>query len=664
MSAKAPRLSVVIATYNRAEWLSTAIQSVLNQIGDRDDVEIVISDDASTDGTADVIKEFTSNPLVTTLYNDTNLGFQENVLAAATAASGSMILLLGDDDLFLPGTIAVYTEAVVNYPSVAAILCNGVQISHDATKITYCFRHFKNDKLLNGLDAYKQLWTNATFITGLAIQRDIIIEHWRSDLIYPQLYAIAIALQDASVLGLKHFGFAARIHPGQLGNHVLGSQESKNEKHVFAELPQILEEVAQLSEEEIITICTPFLMNAYKIFVANRRLEHGRLRAYETLRLALRTYPPLRRPARLSQLTVIIMLPKLLLLALKESQRWLHLRGERLVLSDTIKSIRSVASPTYPLQICPICEHNLDTNNIDHITDYLYGTQGIFSISLCSTCRIAFTVPAPRDLASHYPARYGAHQPSRPSAIRSTLYGWAARSSRSFSWMRFLSSIARQIVTLAPSFEGSRSLIDVGCGNGRTLLDLKNAGWQTTGIELDNAAAARARSLGLDVLVGDFTTVEMPESYDVVRMNHVLEHTNRPDLWLAQAFRILRNDGRLYIGVPNREGLSVRLFGRYALPWDVPRHLCHFDAESLRILVEKTGFVVETIRFNSLHSDYVPKSLAHAILHSRFSDKKALRALAGRLLQMNIYRTPFPVLSKLQDWSRQGDNLELVAKKL
>lgn len=96
------RLTVGIPTYNRASDLRVALDSVLIQVTDelRDKLEILISDNASTDSTQEVVREYSERypGLVASHRNPSNLGFSRNVDAVIRHARGDFVLLLGDDD--------------------------------------------------------------------------------------------------------------------------------------------------------------------------------------------------------------------------------------------------------------------------------------------------------------------------------------------------------------------------------------------------------------------------------------------------------------------------------------------------------------------------------------------------------------------------------------
>lgn len=97
------RLTVGIPTYNRAKFLFDLLESISHQLRNSEklDVEILISDNASTDNTADVVRAFKNNNtniLCKYNCNESNLGYDQNVDKIFHLASGDYVMTLGDDD--------------------------------------------------------------------------------------------------------------------------------------------------------------------------------------------------------------------------------------------------------------------------------------------------------------------------------------------------------------------------------------------------------------------------------------------------------------------------------------------------------------------------------------------------------------------------------------
>jgi len=98
------KLSICIPTYNRAQFLTTTLESVISQAND--EVEIVISDNASTDSTKSLIDKFRKRfSRITYFRQSENIGFDRNILKAVELAKGHYCWLLGSDDALAIGSI-------------------------------------------------------------------------------------------------------------------------------------------------------------------------------------------------------------------------------------------------------------------------------------------------------------------------------------------------------------------------------------------------------------------------------------------------------------------------------------------------------------------------------------------------------------------------------
>ncbi len=97
MSQLPPLVSIGIPTYNRASWLRRSIESALNQ--DFSDLELIISDNASTDNTQDVCEGCRARDArVKYVRQQSNKGATANFREVLERASGTFFMWLGDDD--------------------------------------------------------------------------------------------------------------------------------------------------------------------------------------------------------------------------------------------------------------------------------------------------------------------------------------------------------------------------------------------------------------------------------------------------------------------------------------------------------------------------------------------------------------------------------------
>jgi glycosyltransferase involved in cell wall biosynthesis len=101
-----PQVSIAMISYQQKEYIVEALQSVIEQ--DYPNLQIVVSDDHSTDGTAQLIAEFADRypGRIIALLNDNRLGITKNSNRALERCTGDYIAFIGGDDVFLPGKIS------------------------------------------------------------------------------------------------------------------------------------------------------------------------------------------------------------------------------------------------------------------------------------------------------------------------------------------------------------------------------------------------------------------------------------------------------------------------------------------------------------------------------------------------------------------------------
>jgi glycosyltransferase involved in cell wall biosynthesis len=119
-------LSICIPTYNRAELLKSALLSVMAQVKDFEgEVELVISDNCSTDDTRQVVEWARQFGPLRYHRNDENIGAIPNILTLAdNLAAGEFCWLLGDDELLRPGAVAKVVEILKSRPDLDYVYVN------------------------------------------------------------------------------------------------------------------------------------------------------------------------------------------------------------------------------------------------------------------------------------------------------------------------------------------------------------------------------------------------------------------------------------------------------------------------------------------------------------------------------------------------------------
>jgi GT2 family glycosyltransferase len=113
-----PDVSVIIINWNTRELLADCIQSVLSTAGQLE-VELIVVDNASTDGSAAMVRQ--RFPLVQVISNPTNVGFARANNQGVTASRGRYVLLLNSDARLLPQALQSLVDVLEHRPSVGLV---------------------------------------------------------------------------------------------------------------------------------------------------------------------------------------------------------------------------------------------------------------------------------------------------------------------------------------------------------------------------------------------------------------------------------------------------------------------------------------------------------------------------------------------------------------
>ncbi|WP_294304072.1 glycosyltransferase family 2 protein [uncultured Chryseobacterium sp.] len=106
------KISICIATYNGEKFISEQIDSILKQIKNHD--EIIISDDGSIDKTLEIVESF-NDKRIRIIHNRGEKGYTPNFQNALKQASGDIIFISDQDDVWLPGKYNAVIEDLKNY---------------------------------------------------------------------------------------------------------------------------------------------------------------------------------------------------------------------------------------------------------------------------------------------------------------------------------------------------------------------------------------------------------------------------------------------------------------------------------------------------------------------------------------------------------------------
>jgi 2-polyprenyl-3-methyl-5-hydroxy-6-metoxy-1,4-benzoquinol methylase len=280
-----------------------------------------------------------------------------------------------------------------------------------------------------------------------------------------------------------------------------------------------------------------------------------------------------------------------------------------------LKQTWSLSEGVETLSACPVCNSGDATVLHAGLEDRLFAVPGTWTLWQCHSCDVEFLNPRlTEDTIGQAYQTYHTHSaPKRTLRVRLREFVMSTYAKRHLGagpglpwnwsdWVvrwRFpaLTQRLSESYRFLPRYRAGAVLLDIGCGNGDFLLQAKPLGWRVVGLEIDPRARAIATARGLNVVEGSLPHTGLPgESFDVVMLNHVIEHVHDPRAVMRELFRLVRPGGKVYLTTPNRRSYGANLFGPSWRGLEPPRHLVLFTPDALVKLVTDGGFVKPEIR--------------------------------------------------------------------
>lgn len=187
------KLSVTVITYNQVNYIGDCLKSILSQKVDFP-FEIVIADDASTDGTLELIKEYCEKyDNISLISQQQNVGLNRNYLDVIRACNGEFIAHIDGDDLMLPGKLQKQADVLNVRPDIAVVHHPVIFVDENGLESGRSRRCSKtvedindlcvNNKINNSSNMYRATATCAEFFN---IPDDLVFHDWYFHLLKAQ----------------------------------------------------------------------------------------------------------------------------------------------------------------------------------------------------------------------------------------------------------------------------------------------------------------------------------------------------------------------------------------------------------------------------------------------------------------------------------------------
>lgn len=262
---------------------------------------------------------------------------------------------------------------------------------------------------------------------------------------------------------------------------------------------------------------------------------------------------------------------------------------------------------------CPWCSSNRAQIKLRLKDEFL--TKEEFQIYECQDCGLQYTTPRPskENIGAYYKSdEYYSHKENNKGFIP-----------KLYEKIKSVNLKNKYRMTTYGKTIGT--LLDIGCGVGDFIHTAEQKGWICTGVEPSEDARkiAKTRIKGSIIKSEDLEQIA-DENFDVITMWHVLEHIDDIKWQVDQLQRLIKKDGRIIIAVPNYKSYDGQYYKEKWAAYDVPRHLNHFNQETITRIFKAKGLEVkktEKLVWDAYYISYMSEQYKHhsmALLRGTF----------------------------------------------
>jgi 2-polyprenyl-3-methyl-5-hydroxy-6-metoxy-1,4-benzoquinol methylase len=275
--------------------------------------------------------------------------------------------------------------------------------------------------------------------------------------------------------------------------------------------------------------------------------------------------------------------------------------------------------------LCKICGNS--EQNTTHIgREMMLGLRDEFTYIECAQCACLQLATPPKEMSKYYPTTYYSY--ANPGGLASILKRQRASYARN-GWNPLGALVAyfygpdnaiRSVSRL--NLRKDARLLDVGCGSGGLLSNVKRMGFKNLA-GVDPFMASSTEREGIPLLKKELW--EIDGEFDVVMLHHAFEHMEDPASVLECLRRILSPGGIIILRIPLCDSYAWKHYGVNWHQLDAPRHLFLHTNKSMSILAEKAELVISEVIYDStllqfvVSEEYV-RNIAQADKNSYIND--------------------------------------------
>lgn len=263
------------------------------------------------------------------------------------------------------------------------------------------------------------------------------------------------------------------------------------------------------------------------------------------------------------------------------------------------------------LTACPACQ-SIAIHKYTTIPDFYFSKEN-FEIWECNTCTLRFTQNRPDkdSIGAFYDSsNYASHD----SENKKTPFLLAYKLARDY----MLNQKYRLLRGFKPEIHRS---LDYGTGEGFYTEFLAKKGLNSWGIEPSEQARKNYMNRTRKKLFSSLEEISEKETFQSISLWHVLEHIHLLKETMSNLVSRLEKNGVMTIAVPNQKSKDLAAFGEHWAAWDVPRHLYHWDINSL-------GPFMKSLGLKNVHIGQLPLDPFYiGMVSSKYAGKSQLSGL-------------------------------------
>ena len=235
------------------------------------------------------------------------------------------------------------------------------------------------------------------------------------------------------------------------------------------------------------------------------------------------------------------------------------------------------------MSICRICQSNSLYIKYTRVNDFLFRAKGLWDYYECNRCKTIFLNDSSITLIDRYTKTYSFRKGVMRNKntlkkylkhFRDKIFQYIVIAVKNYPYENKYQKMAGYLFSIFPVLKNGAiqriknveyikngKILDLGCGIGDYLDTMKTLGWKTYGLDFDKRVSDIASSKGHIIHLGQIDDlIKQEKGFDIITMNHLIEHIENPKDYIKKSLRLLNQNGKLIIHTPNASSIMHQIF--------------------------------------------------------------------------------------------------------